>query len=435
MKRLLVAVKLQAGATLIKKIRISAAELLPRHNQNPRMRKEDLLIRRLLSLNSNREQKEEINIEISPGINWAYFLEKSKEERVATILYKLFMQTEKIKGLIPEGIFEHLKNIYFWTQRENMLCLKSIKEILSVFEGSNINVITFKGPVLAELIYNDLGLRPMRDWDILIRPQNFREADYLFEKKFSYFKRFRPNQSYAVSINPYRNSILYNNINSYPKHIHLYWHLINLLPYNNAILTKFNMEKIWRDSTIENLGEIKMRTLSPEHHLIYLCLHALNHGYNPLLLLCDISEMIKKNKDKIDWDILTGEAFDFGLSKPVYYGLYSACKVLGADIPPKAITRLKPKKQSIFEIKFFSSLIKGKTAINDPNTAFFLNFVFNQTLNEKVNFTLAALFPPRKDLLLIRQSEQNNSALFVHTKRIKAGLTSAGKCLYSLIFN
>ena len=399
------------------------------------MRKEDLLIRRLLSLELNKEQTKEISNKLSPAINWAYLLEKAKEERVAALLYKLFSQTKKTESLIPESIFRHLKNIYLWTQRENMLSLKILKEIFSAFKENNINIITFKGIILAELIYNDLGLRPMRDWDILLRPEDFHKADCILEKNFNYLKRFKLNCSSAISINHYRNSILYNNICSYPKHIHLYWHLINLLPYNDAILTKINMDKIWQNSTIVNLGDIKVRVFSLEHHLIYLCLHALNHGYKPLLLLCDINEIIKKNIDRIDWEILIGEAFDFGLSKQVYYGLYLVSEVLRADIPLGALIRLRPKKQSIFERRFFSSLIKGKSAIKDPNTAFLLNFFFNETLKERIQFTFSALFPARKDLLLIRQAKQRNPSFFVHTKRIKAGLTSTGKCLYSLIFN
>jgi hypothetical protein len=397
------------------------------------MRKEDLLIRRLLAHNlKNEPVEEEISKKIGPGINLAYFLEKAKEERVAALLYRLFSQTKQTKDLIPEGVFKRLENTYFWTQRENMLSLKAMEEIIFAFKENNINVISFKGPVLAELTYNDLGLRPMRDWDILIKPQDLRKADRILEKEFNYLKRFQLNPSYVASITSYRNSILYNNITSYPKHIHIYWHLINLLPYNNAVLTKINMERVWQDSTMANLGDIETRVFSVEHHLIYLCLHALNHGYRPLLLLCDINELIRKNK--VAWENLTDEAFNFGLSRQVYYGLYLASEILKADIPADVLIRLRPKKQGILEKRFFSSLIKGESAIDDVNTAFFLNLVFNETLQDRIKFTFSALLPPRKDLTLIRQTRENHS-LFVHTKRIKAGLTSVGKCLYGLIFN
>ena len=80
-------------------------------------------------------------------------------------------------------------------------------------------------------------------------------------------------------------------------------------------------------------------------------------------------------------------------------------------------------------------MIKGESTINDPNTAFLLNLAFNETFGERVKFAFSALLPPSKDLLLIRQAEQTNPSLFVHIKRIEAGLTSAGKYLYSLIFN
>jgi len=400
------------------------------------MKKEVLLIRQLLSLRLKNEGAEEaICNRISPDLNWAFLLDKAKQERIAALLYRLFSQTEKMQFPIPEDIFKRLQNIYYWTQRENMLNLKIMQDVLLAFKENGISVITFKGPVLAELAYDDLGLRPMRDWDILIKPKDFPKADELLEKKFNYLKRFQLKHPFTASITPYRNSILYHKINSFPKHIHLYWHLINLLPYNNAILEKFNMEKVWQDSRTANLGDMETRILSIEHHLIYLCIHALNHGYRPLLLLCDINELIEKNKDGIDWNNLIGQASDFGLSKQVYYGLHLTSEILKTDIPLETLIRLRPKKQSILEKEFFSSLVKGESTIDDANTAFFLNLFFNETLGGRIQFTLSALLPPRKDLLLIRQSEQKTPSFFVHTKRIKDGLTTAGRCLYGLIFN
>lgn len=398
------------------------------------MKKEVLLIRRLLGLKLRRAPEVKgLSRELSPDLNWAFLLDSAKQERIASLLYRVFSQSQKTISLVPKSFFKHIENVYLWAKRDNMLSFKMMKEIISAFKQNNIEVIVFKGPILAELIYNDLGLRPMRDWDILIKPEDFTKADRLLENKFGYLKRFRLDPPGSIKTSPYRNSILYNNPSSYPKHVHLYWHLINLLPYNNGIMTKFKMERLWHNSAIVNLGNLEVRTLSIEDHLIYLCLHALNHGYRPLLLHCDINEVIIKND--IDWGNLVEEAFEFGLSKQVYYGLYLASEILKTDIPSKVLIRLRPKRQGIMEKRFFSSLVKGELAINDVNTAFFLNLIFNETVWERAKFAFSALFPPGKDLLIIRQNKEWNQGIFVKAKRAKAGLACAGKCLCGLIFN
>lgn len=359
------------------------------------------MIRFCCHLESDNNSKEKITKIIGPDINWAYFLEKARREKVSSLVYNFFSKNGDIKRFVPENVLAELKGIYYSTAGRNLLICRTLEDISDKFKNEGIRFIIFKGLALAEAVYQNVGLRPSGDLDILVKIQDLPKADRILEV-LGYKKPFMLKDFSRISFSAYRNSFLYDKPDASPVHIHLFWHIINLYPYAKDIVTKIDMDKIWEAAVGIEIGDRKALTFSLPHQIIYLCLHALTHLYKPFILLCDINEIASLEKERIDWDMLVTEAFNFGLSKYVYYGLYFAAEILGADIPHSILSRLHPKKLSFFEQRFISGVLDDRIMPNERYRLFLLYLSMNDTLVKRLIFVYNICFPPKKELFIIK---------------------------------
>ncbi len=77
---------------------------------------------------------------------------------------------------MPLVVREHLTKSYYNTLAQNTLMYKELARILETFAAEEIPVIVLKGAALAATVYEDIGLRPMGDLDLLVRPEDLRRA-------------------------------------------------------------------------------------------------------------------------------------------------------------------------------------------------------------------------------------------------------------------
>ncbi len=390
---------------------------------------EDLLIRFCARVNTDRDIARKIKEILTPDLNWAYFLQKTKDEGVCSLIHKTLSKIQDVEKILPENVLQNLKNNYYSTAKRNILIFQTLEKISQTFEKENIQMIVFKGIALAESVYGDIGLRPMGDIDILVKKKDLEKVDSIF-KNFGYHTPFDIRDFINLPFNRYRNSFLYSNLDTTPNYVHLYWHLINFFPYHSDVIQRINMDKIWEDSEEIKLGDAKLRTFSIYHQIIFLCMHALHHSPKSLIRLCDINELLQLEEGNLDWDKLVREAFDFGLHKHVYYVLYSIFKLLEADIPDNTLKMLRPEKMSFFERKFISSVLEWKPMFHGELLVY---LGMNETLRERVLFLCRVLFPSRNELALIRQKSIAKVNFLDYLKRVNSGLDYAVKALFKYL--
>ena len=384
------------------------------------LKKEDRLVRYCCRLRTDKDSKEKIIRILSPDLNWAYFLEKSNRSGVTSLIYNVFSENNDIRQRVPEAVLGELKTIYHVVLGRNILIYQTLENIANSFSKEGIPFLVFKGVSLAESVYKNLGLRPMGDVDILVKIQDVPKADRILDN-LGYKKPFIFNDFSRLSYSAYRNSFLYHKSDAYPSHVHLFWHIVNLFPYNKDIVGRIDMDKIWNDSIELAAGDITVRIFSLYHQIIYLCMHALTHLYKPFMLLCDISELVHSEKEKIDWDCLIRETVNFGLSKYVYYGLYFAREILGADIPSNALSRLKPRRISVFEQMFIRRVLYDSTMLDERYALFLLYLGMNETASQRFRYLRNMCFPPKKELSIIKQKAALRIPMFDYMKRILFG--------------
>jgi len=389
------------------------------------MRHEDNLILSSARISLEEEEVNKIKGILDQGLDWGYFLHRSRDEGTASLIYKTFLKIPDIDKVVPKIILEELKTVYYSVVKRNILILRTLEDILREFQMENIRTIIFKGLALAESLYGDIGSRSMTDVDILIKGQDLKKADKIL-KKLNYSAFFGNKDLPDVTFNLYRNSFLYSNLNAHPKYIHLYWHILNLYPHDKDILNKIDLDKIWDDSREIELGGMRAHTFSTHHQVLYLCMHALNHSFRPLILLCDINEFIAANKSCINWDKLIEEAYAFGLNKQLYYGLYIVSNIFSTDIPQEVFDKLKPEKISIFERKFISSVLKRQPSSVGESMVF---FGMNENWMQRLSFLSGALFPSKREMSVIRQKKASEINITDYIQRLNSAFHSIFEAL------
>ena len=368
------------------------------------MTNEDLLLRYCARIHADGDIESKIQSLLRDHLNWDYVFSEAFIQGVSSLIYRSLSKTNGLKLLIPKSIWETLENNYYNIASRNILLNKKIDNVLDSFQKAGFEVIILKGIRLIKDIYANVGLRTMKDMDILIREKDLLGADSILRGLgYSTWAETEDLKSLIFYSHSYLNSVMYNGKDSsIGDNLHLHWHLINSSLPVDFYMDRIEMEKIWREARLINLGEKRLKVLAFHHELIYLCMHSFSHFYDRLILLYDINEYIKRNNKQIDWEKVISDAFEFNLQKPVYYGLYLAFQILNADIPKFVFSRLKTQGLGTWDCYFLNSIIKNKHSLHLRAIAYLL---MNRKLKEKVRFIYRSLFPPRTILALIKMKK------------------------------
>ncbi len=345
------------------------------------------------------------------NFDWDYFLAITRENRVSPLLY--FYQKDE-KESFSKNCFKQLENDYFDTLAYNTFLWKKLKPILKSLEEKKIPVILLKGIALGVTIYPSIGIRPMGDMDILIKEKDIFEVDETF-KSFGYKAADVDPLDIEAEKTNYLTTLFYPERNHW---FHVHRHLINSTLPNFSYISKINMNNIWQKAQSIEISGSKALVLSPEHQIIYLCEHSMRvtHSFRQLIFHADISRTIYFYRDKIDWENLIKESFNFGLERMVYCGLYAVYRVLHTEIPSDILTKLKPKRLKLGERKFFSLLAENRSS---SGLSYFVHLAMNKKPSDKIKFIFRTLFPPKEMLAQKNGIPSSKINTFHYLSRIK----------------
>jgi hypothetical protein len=329
------------------------------------------------------------------GLDWDIFLEKARENGISPIVYSK-LEDNKFNFLnIPSEIFEGLKEDYYLNVRKNTLIFEELRKALKAFRESGLQVMVLKGAALAEKVYGSIALRPMADIDLLVKKEDLKRLDEQlkmlgYQASDMLVDNIDFSSTYLTTLD-YRSS----SENSISFHIH--WHFVNSTIPSESYIKNIRMVNIWENAEKIKVADVETLVMAPHHLIIHLSEHALRvtHSLSKLSFLCDISEAVNYYKGRLDWDRLIKESLEFNLNRMVYLSLYFASEFLEAQIPEDVLTRLKPKRFSLWE-KIFMNAISNNNRF--PGLSYLVHFSINKGLLNKMKFIWRTFFPPRQFL-------------------------------------
>ena len=285
---------------------------------------------------------------------------------------------------VPATVLQALQEEYFLHGARNMIIFNDLCSLLEELRPRGITVLVLKGGCLAEMVYGDIALRPMRDIDILVRRKHLEEVEQVLIG-MGYGPGERPPIKEQCGM--HHHLIPFTRPGGPPIEVH--W---SLTPAGCRFpMTLEDLEEKAREVYVNGSSALM---LCPGDLLVHLCLHiCTNHCFSMLELrnLCDIAEVLRHYGDEIDWKSVGERTRRFGVGKYVYSTLIVAERLFGAALPPEALELIDHDDNDTAISEIIAGYILDNRALPLPDLFGQLNG--SKNLVQTLGAFFRALFP------------------------------------------
>lgn len=302
---------------------------------------------------------------LNDNLDWDYILKSSIRHDIHPLLYWNMKKIENGNS-VPEEIFSKLKTLYYGSAARNMFMYDELGTVLKALKNAGINVIVLKGGCLGETVYKNIGLRPMRDVDLLIKKGDLHKV----KKELAQLEFDIPahptklhEKLYEQELTEESNEIQYNKQDKKIR-VDIHWNI-----QDPSSPFQIDINEFWENAQSVRITGVDTLMLSPEDLLLHLCLHLDRHlsnlGAVKLKNFCDIAEVLRHFEGTINWEYFMRMSRKYGVEEPIYKGLFYANKYLEAPVPPYVFNDLNPVETSA---DFKGIFIRTRTIESDLKT-------------------------------------------------------------------
>lgn len=313
----------------------------------------------LIGTKISAERIEAIGQSNLSGVDWVEFQRLAEYHGVLPLAARNLI--EHGRGF-PVEIQRSWRSAYEANLRRNLWFSAELSQIIRHFKSKNLRAVPYKGPVLAQAVYGDPGLRSYSDLDLLIIPDDFARAKQALAEL-----GYRPTSNQTEAIERlwlwagYERS--FDGVAG--KHlVELQW---ALLPYFYAV--DLRVEDLAARAGRIGIAGCDVARLTPEDCLIVLCLHAAKHLWMRLIWLSDIAEAAAL--ESLNWALVTARAEALGVVRILGVSFWLARNVLRSKLPAAAEEMVGgDTRVSIIGAEFAERMRRGST-YNFESTEYF----------------------------------------------------------------
>ena len=293
------------------------------------------------------------------GLDWAEFLRLAELHGILPLAARNL--TEYSRGLPPE-IERSLRSTFDTNLRRSLWFAAELARIMAQFESGQLRTVPYKGPVLAQSLYGDLGLRSFSDLDFLISPVDFERARQALAEI-----GYRPSADLTPDVERLWMRIGYERSfdGAAGKNlVELQW---ALLPYFYGV--DLPVDDLLARAGRTVVGGCEVPCLSPEDSLLVLCLHAAKHLWARLIWLSDIGGTLQSQT--IDYALVVSRARALGIARILGVSFWLVKKVLWAELPQSAEEMIAADREAeVLGGEFADRLLRG-AAYDFESTEYF----------------------------------------------------------------
>jgi hypothetical protein len=257
-------------------------------------------------------------------LDWSEVLRLAEHHGVLPLAARNLI--EHGRGL-PLEIERSLRSAYDANLRRSLWFTAELARIMQHFEHKQLRAVPYKGPLLAQSAYRDVGLRSFSDLDFLISPADFdRVKQALAEIGYRPSAHLTPAVERLWLRKGYERSF---DSAVGPNLVELQW---AVLPYFYAV--DLRVEDLLGRAGSTVVGGCELPCLPPEDSLLVLCVHAAKHLWTRLIWLSDVAETLRSQT--IDYSLVFSRARALGIVRILGVSFWLVKNVLHAELPKPA---------------------------------------------------------------------------------------------------
>ena len=322
---------------------------------------------------------------VQQNIAWEYLFNSASLHGLLPLLATHLLATSR--DLLPEPILQQVRSDCLEGSKSNFYLLRELMRVLELFDAQGIRALAFKGPVLAQMVYGDLGLRQAGDLDILIAKEDFTRARDLLQSN-SYVMSPQLTRAQQRSHLGFHCEIQFFHQDQFCV-VDLHW---GLTPKSFPFLLGF--EDLWARRQTLNFAGHAIHTFSNADLLLYLCVHAAKHYWRRLEWVAAIAELVKSTPQN-EWPLLLRRASETNSRKILSLGLFMASDVFGLDLPHEVDEWLKNSGPARgFALSLKQKMFQDYGFAPSQVESFRLNLQFMDRRSDAVKSLLRSIFVP-----------------------------------------
>lgn len=263
-------------------------------------------------------------------LNWDEFTRLASYHGVGGLLL-YWLKRLGVESNLPVDVFKDLYGIHesisnIWEDYHEI-----IKEILGRFCENKIDVILLKGAQLGYTDYPHVFLRPMGDIDMLVnRSDQSRVIRLMLEMGFNLYEPGDSCNRFFIR------AVVKGKERKTHKPIFIEVHAnfqapIRLNKSCGVDMDEFwngtQMKSIWNGTQMKSIAGFPFLQLSPTYNIIYLCTHFGEHHFSRLIWAYDITLLIHRHGEEIDWETIKDLCPRMKIRSPLYHS-FSLCQEL-----------------------------------------------------------------------------------------------------------
>lgn len=275
-------------------------------------------------------QKVHLSYLLNSELNWERLLKLANQHKIAPLLYH---HLADYADMVPKSVLQQLHLTYHINEERNRFLIDELSRLMAMFEQNGLDVLAYKGPLLAQAAYKTLSLRSCGDLDLLILSrsqignlQKVLLADGYQQTKPDRMLTDKELDAYLNSPTDYTFEFFRRQRQVY---LEVHWDFF-------AWPFKLSFEPMDVKTRSDFNNEANAPFLSMEDHLLVLAGHLASHYWKGSIRfswISDIAELVHQHPE-LNWVGLVERARFLGHRRTLLLGVVLAQKLLFLELPP-----------------------------------------------------------------------------------------------------
>jgi len=286
------------------------------------------------------------------ALDWSEVLRLAEHHGVLPLVARNLI--EHARGL-PAEVERTLRSAYEANLRRSLWFTVELARIMQHFGRRQLRAVPYKGAVLAQSLYRNLGLRSFSDLDFLISSTDFGRAKQALAEI-----GYRPAADLTPAVERLWLRTGYERAFDSAAGKNLVEVQWALLPYFYGV--DLGVEDLMARAGRTVVGGCEVPCLAPEDLLLVLCLHAAKHLWMRLIWLSDIAETLRSHSQAqpIDYSLAFAQARALGIVRILGVSFWLVKNVLRVQLPRAAEEMITADPRvPAFGAEFAARLVRG----------------------------------------------------------------------------